>query len=85
VAPLLQDGTVLIFDDWYSFAGSPFLGEQRAFREWRATVPGFVFSEYHKEGHGRNSFIASAVRKWQTATRPGGGPSSSSRRAPTAG
>jgi hypothetical protein len=59
VRSLLVDGTIIIFDDWYSFRGNPNLGEQRAFNEWRATMPDWVFTEYQKEGPWRNSFIAS--------------------------
>ncbi len=59
ITPLLQDGAVIIFDDWYAYRGNPRLGEQRAFREWRETVQGFTFTEFHKEGAYRNSFIAS--------------------------
>ncbi len=59
---ILQDGTVIIFDDWFSYRGSPFCGEQRAFIEWKNS-PGvasrFVFNEYHKEAWKRMSFIAS--------------------------
>jgi O-methyltransferase len=57
VDPLLVDGTVLVFDDWFSFRGNPQLGEQRAFAEWRATRPDLLVTEYHKEGAWRNSFI----------------------------
>ena len=56
-----QDGTVIIFDDWYAFKGNPNLGEQRAFREWKETVEGFTFTEYQKEGAWRNSFIACKI------------------------
>jgi len=59
VKPLLTDGTILVFDDWYCFRGNPNLGEQRAFTEWKATMPGWLFPEYQKEGPQRNSFIAS--------------------------
>jgi len=59
VTPLLQDGTVIIFDDWFAFRGNPLLGEQKAFHEWKQTVEGFEFNEFHKEGTYRNSFIAS--------------------------
>jgi O-methyltransferase len=59
VEPLLVDGTVLIFDDWYCFRGNPEFGEQRAFREWVCSVSGWVFTEYQKEGAWSNSFIAS--------------------------
>jgi hypothetical protein len=61
MVPLLQDGTIIIFDDWYNFRGSPHLGEQRAMAEWSKTVNGFTFSEYQKEGPWRTSFIASAI------------------------
>lgn len=32
--PLIQMGTILIFDDWFLFKGNPQDGEQRAFYEW---------------------------------------------------
>jgi hypothetical protein len=57
IEPLLVDGSVLIFDDWYAFRGNPGLGEQRAFREWTPTVPHLTFNEFQKEGPWRNSFI----------------------------
>jgi O-methyltransferase len=59
VKPLLVDGTIIIFDDWYTFRGNPNLGEQRAFHEWKATMKDWTFTEYQKEGPYRNSFIAS--------------------------
>jgi O-methyltransferase len=59
VKPLLTDGTIIIFDDWYCFRGNPNLGEQRAFNEWKATMKDWIFTEYQKEGPWRNSFIAS--------------------------
>jgi O-methyltransferase len=58
IEPLMVDGTVLIFDDWYCFRGNPDRGEQRAFTEWARTTPGWNFSQYQKEGSCRNSFIA---------------------------
>ncbi len=57
ITPLLQDGTVIIFDDWFAFRGHPQRGEQRAFREWLATLDGYVATEFQKEGVWRNSFI----------------------------
>lgn len=59
VRPLLTDGTIIVFDDWYCFRGSPNLGEQRAFNEWKPTMPDWIFTEYQKEGPWRNSYIAS--------------------------
>jgi O-methyltransferase len=62
VAPLHQDGTVIIFDDWFNFRGNPSRGEQRAFTEWTRELGGsFTLAEYQKEGPWRNSFVVSAV------------------------
>ena len=58
ITPLLTDGTILIFDDWYCFRGNPELGEQKAFAEWSASLPDWIFSEYQKEGPWSISFIA---------------------------
>jgi O-methyltransferase len=58
ITPLLTDGSVIIFDDWYTFHGNPGAGEQKAFNEWRTQLPDWLFVEYHKEGPWRNSFIA---------------------------
>lgn len=58
ISPLLVDGTVIIFDDWYCFRGDPSLGEQRAFAEWSETMTEWIFTQYQKEGPWRNSFIA---------------------------
>lgn len=58
IEPLMVDGTVLIFDDWYCFRGNPNLGEQCAFREWSQVLDNWTFTEYQKEGAWRNSFIA---------------------------
>jgi O-methyltransferase len=57
ISPLLVDGTVIIFDDWYCFRGDPRFGEQRAFAEWTETMPEWIFTQYQKEGPWRNSFI----------------------------
>jgi O-methyltransferase len=62
VRPLLQDGTVLIFDDWYNFKGHPGRGEQRAMAEWSKTLSDFAFAEYQKEGPWRVAFIASRTQ-----------------------
>ncbi len=62
IAPLLQDGTILVFDDWFSYKGSPFDGVQRAFREWEKGMEDtFVFNEYQRDSWKRMSFISTKV------------------------
>lgn len=71
IEPLIVDGTVLIFDDWYCFRGNPNLGEQRAFAEWKHSKPDWIFSEYQREGPWRISFIASCPASEETqAAKP---------------
>ncbi len=57
IVPLVQDGTILLFDDWFNYRGRPDRGEQRAFREWLSVHPEFSAVEYHKFGWSGNSFI----------------------------
>ena len=61
ISALIQDGTILIIDDWFSNKGSPFHGVQKAFYEWTAkeNIKGeYHFSEYQRESWKRISFIA---------------------------
>ena len=58
ITPLLVDGTVLIFDDWFHFNGHPLRGEQRAFNEWTVKLTNWSFSHFQQEGTWRKSFIA---------------------------
>lgn len=39
VAPALQDGTVVLFDDWFHYRGHPRKGEARAFHEFLEARP----------------------------------------------
>jgi len=54
---LVQQGTILIFDDWFRFRGSPEQGEQRAFREWQKRNPHLELIEYWREGPQAVSFL----------------------------
>jgi len=54
---LVQQGTILIFDDWFRFKGSPNHGEQRAFREWQERNPHLQLIEYWREGPQAVSFL----------------------------
>jgi hypothetical protein len=53
----VQSGTVLIFDDWFSYKGRLDCGEAKAFREWLAKNPTIQAAEYHKAGRTMISFI----------------------------
>ena len=57
VVDYVQDGTVLIFDDWFCFNGNPIYGQQRAFEEWLGRNPSVRASEFHKYGWAGNSFV----------------------------
>ncbi len=57
IVDYLQDGTIIVFDDWFCFRGNPNRGEQRAFREWLKRNPSIKVSEFHKYGAEGNSFI----------------------------
>jgi O-methyltransferase len=61
VTPLLQDGTIILFDDWFNYRGHPNLGERRALREWAEAHPEWLLTEYQKEGVRKNSFIVNAA------------------------
>jgi len=56
ITDYIQDGTILIFDDWFSFRGDPNRGEQKAFKEWLKKNPSIKATEFHKFSCG-NSFI----------------------------
>jgi hypothetical protein len=53
----VQDGTILIFGDWFSFRGSPDRGQRRAFAEWLAARPAVTATEFHKFGWHGMSYI----------------------------
>ena len=57
ITDYLEDGTILIFDDYFCFRGNPNKGEQKAFGEWLSKNPKIKVSEYHKFDWGGNSFI----------------------------
>lgn len=63
IVEYLQDGTIIVFDDWFCFRGNPNRGEQRAFREWLERNPSISVSEFHKYGAEGNSFIVHITDK----------------------
>lgn len=53
----LVDGSVLMFDDWFSYRGNPNKGEQKAFWQWLKKNPEIKVSQFHKFSWHGNSFI----------------------------
>jgi O-methyltransferase len=54
ITDYLQNGTVVIFDDWFCYRADPNRGEQRAWREWLAAHPNYTAVEWRKIGwHGQ--------------------------------
>ena len=58
---LLVDGSVLIFDDWYTFRGRPDRGEQRATAEWLARHPRLRLVPYRSFSWSGQSFIVNTT------------------------
>lgn len=60
VEPMLQQGTVLMFDDWFNYKGDPTKGEAAAFKEFQQTTRAWEFVEYFQYGTFCKAFIATA-------------------------
>lgn len=57
ITDYVQDGTIIVFDDWFSFKGNLNMGEQRAFREWLKKNPSIRATEFHRFATGNSFFI----------------------------
>ncbi|MGG5807960.1 TylF/MycF/NovP-related O-methyltransferase [Falsiroseomonas sp. CW058] len=71
--PFLRDGSVVIFDEWFQFNGSPVEGEQRAFAEWRERNPDWNAQELAREATSRMGFVLNRRRPADRATGDGAG------------
>ena len=56
-APALQDGTMVMFDDWFHYKGRPDRGEARAFTEFLAAHPQWQAVPYRVYGTFCQAFI----------------------------
>lgn len=61
VTPLLQNGTIVYFDDWYSVGGSMQRGEARAAREWLQRHSHLSLVEYRNVGITGVMFVANVA------------------------
>lgn len=64
VGMLIQDGTMIIIDDWYCFKGHPERGVQKAWSEFINSdeiAQKFKFSDYQNDGWARKSFIVNQI------------------------
>ncbi len=57
VEPALQDGAMILFDDWFLYKGNPDRGEARAFTEFLRTRPHWRAVHYRSYGTCGNAFI----------------------------
>lgn len=53
----IQDGTIILFDDWFNYKGSPDKGEQKAFHEFLSKNPNITAIQYQPYATFCNSFI----------------------------
>jgi hypothetical protein len=57
VTSCTQDGTLLLFGDWFSYRASPQHGQRRAFDEWMAAHPSLTSTPFQRYGWHGQSFI----------------------------
>ncbi len=57
VAPVLQDGAIVLFDDWFLYGGNPARGEARACAEFLAGHPHWGATDYGAYGPFSKAFI----------------------------
>lgn len=59
---VIQDGTIIIFDDWMTSLGNPLLGQRKACDEVLQKNPHLSFEKYGNYGLGAHIFIAHDLR-----------------------
>ena len=61
IKPLLQIGTIILFDDWYTFPVGTNMGEARALKEFCDANPNFKFEEWKSYSTFGKSFFVTAL------------------------
>lgn len=59
---IIQDGTLLIFDDWMTSLGNPNLGQRKAVEEVMSAYPAWSLEKYLNYGVGSHVFVAHDLR-----------------------
>jgi hypothetical protein len=62
LGPLMQDGTLLMFNDYYRFKGHPDLGERRAFAEFLRAWPMVRVTDYARFSSVGQAYIVHTTR-----------------------
>ena len=58
-SPALQDGAMLMFDDWFHYRANPHKGQARAFSEFLAAHPEWIATSYRTYATFCHAFILS--------------------------
>jgi len=61
ITPILQNGTILIFDDWFSYKGYPKEGQRRATKEWLDQNSNICITEHARFSYAQKSFIVNLI------------------------
>jgi hypothetical protein len=59
---VIQDGTIVIFDDWMTSRGNPNLGQRKATKEVLEKYPAWFLEPYSNYGAGSHVFVAHDLR-----------------------
>lgn len=58
IKSILQEGTIIMFDDWFSYKGNPKMGGAKAFNDFKNDCKGFSFIDYFNYGSFCKAFIS---------------------------
>ena len=61
IRPSIQEGTIILFDDYIWFKGSKQKGEYSAFNDFKNKYPEILFRKAFDYGYGSKAFIAYKV------------------------
>jgi hypothetical protein len=57
IKSILQEGTVMMFDDWFNYKGNPEKGEAKAFNDFKNDCKEFSFIDYFNYGTFCKAFV----------------------------